>query len=185
MHGLVIDFIEVIDLKLPDHNSVDQVVVLAHAESKRGILVSVTPMEARGIDLALDGIAPPRPFTHDLMRTILYGALDAILIEARVCRVENEDGSDMSADLVFLDDDGNKKVVSGAMPGDAVALALRCNAPVVVSEGLLDWFEEKVRSSERWDRLERLKAALRRALDDERYEDARRLQREVDRRTHE
>ncbi|MDO8470279.1 MAG: DUF151 domain-containing protein [bacterium] len=184
MDGLVIDVIAVADLKLPDHDSVCQL-VLAHTGSRRGIRVAVTPMEAQGIQMVLSGMVPPRPLTHDLIRKILYEALGAILIEARVCRVENEDEGDMSADLVFLDSDGNERVVAGAMPGDAVALALRCNAPIVVSGELLDWFEAGMRRYERENRLERLKAALQRALDDERYEDARRLKREVDRRTHE
>ncbi len=78
-------------------------------------------MEATAIAYAQQGIVPPRPLTHDLLRDIL-AALGVTLSEVRITALQ--DGV-FYAVLVF-----SNGVEVSARPSDAIALALRVDAPI-------------------------------------------------------
>lgn len=85
--------------------------------------------EANAIALELEGVGTPRPMTHDLLRSIatcLGGQVQRVVVHALV---ENT----FHAKIVLRDSAGREHEVD-ARPSDAIALALRCRAPVQVVE---------------------------------------------------
>jgi hypothetical protein len=88
--------------------------------------------EAASIHYALEGVEPPRPLTHDLFVTVL-GQVGASL--SRVVVTEVRDHT-YYAELHLIVDD-QEQVVS-SRPSDAIALAVRCEAPLYAADELLD-----------------------------------------------
>lgn len=88
--------------------------------------------EATAILLALEEATPPRPLTHDLLRS----ALDTF--GARIERVDitHVDSGTFYAELVLAVGDGT--ITLDARPSDSVALAIRAGAPIFVAEAVLD-----------------------------------------------
>ncbi|MDH4168892.1 MAG: bifunctional nuclease family protein [Acidimicrobiia bacterium] len=88
--------------------------------------------EATAIVLALDGVEPPRPMTHDLFHQVLdeLGATPE-----RVVVTELRDGTFYADLYVRL---GNDVHVVSSRPSDAIALAVRCQTPVFVETDVLD-----------------------------------------------
>lgn len=97
------------------------VVLLRDREDGRYLPIWVGAAEATAIAYAQQGIVPPRPLTHDLLRDVL-GALGAEVTEVRITALE--DGVFYAA-LVFADG-----LEVSARPSDAIALALRVDAPI-------------------------------------------------------
>jgi uncharacterized protein len=88
--------------------------------------------EAASIHYALEGVEPPRPLTHDLFVTVL-GRVGASLSKVVVTEVRDHT---YYAELHLIVDD-HEQVVS-SRPSDAIALAVRCEAPMFASDALLD-----------------------------------------------
>jgi bifunctional DNase/RNase len=87
--------------------------------------------EANAIALELEGVQTPRPMTHDLLRQIvdaLGATLELVIVHALV---ENT----FHATLAIRDANG-KLVEVDARPSDAIALALRCRAPIRVADSV-------------------------------------------------
>jgi bifunctional DNase/RNase len=96
---------------------------------RRALPLSIGVAEAVAIQLALRGIQPPRPPTHQLIVeviTALGTRLDHIEITALRDNI-------FHADLVFADD-----LRISARPSDAVALALHADRPIRATDELLD-----------------------------------------------
>ncbi len=88
--------------------------------------------EATAILLALQGVAPPRPMTHDLLRNVMDSTgLDL----SRVDIVRLEEGT-FYAELVL--EAAGRELVLDARPSDSIALAIRTGSPIYVSEDILD-----------------------------------------------
>lgn len=112
----------------PDPASGAPVVYLRGKEDKRQLAMFIGPFEAQGIILPLERVKLPRPYTHDLMLETIHR------LHARVKRVvitELREGT-YFANLV-LDAQG-QEVVLDSRPSDAIALALRENAPILAAE---------------------------------------------------
>ena len=88
--------------------------------------------EASAIHYALEGLEPPRPLTHDLFIGVLE-SLDARLDKVVVTEVRDHT---FYAELHLQTGDGEQVVSS--RPSDAVALAIRCGAPIFAADDLLD-----------------------------------------------
>ena len=88
--------------------------------------------EASSIHYALEGIDPPRPLTHDLFITVLE-QLGASLDKVVVTEVLDHT---YYAELHLQVGDGEQIISS--RPSDAIALAVRCQAPLFASDALLD-----------------------------------------------
>lgn len=88
--------------------------------------------EASAIHYALEGIEPPRPLTHDLFISVIE-LLDASLASVVVTEVRDHT---YYAEL-HLSSGTGERVIS-ARPSDAIALAVRCEAPIYASDELLD-----------------------------------------------
>jgi bifunctional DNase/RNase len=116
-------------LELPQNAPV---VLLREQQGERRVLpIYIGPEEARAIALALEGVTTPRPMTHDLLRDVL----DAT--EARVLSVAVTELRDATfyAEIEVLA--GGKTVRVSSRPSDAVALAVRVDAPIFASEEVL------------------------------------------------
>ncbi|HQV58666.1 MAG TPA: bifunctional nuclease family protein [Ilumatobacteraceae bacterium] len=88
--------------------------------------------EANAIHIAIQGLVPPRPLTHDLMLNVvreLGGTL------AKVVITEVRDHT-FYAELHVSGPNGELTISS--RPSDAIALAVRCGAALFASEALLD-----------------------------------------------
>jgi bifunctional DNase/RNase len=95
--------------------------------------VWVGMVEASAIATELESIQLDRPMTHDLMKTILN------LCSIQVDRVEVHDLRNQTffATLYLIRPDGSRLAVD-ARPSDAIALALRTRAPILVAKKVLD-----------------------------------------------
>ena len=103
------------------------IVILKDLEEKRVLPIWIGLFEANAIALELEKITTPRPMTHDLMRDLIVG-LDAQVTKIVVNDLKN---STFYA-VIHLSMNGNQVVVD-SRPSDAIALALRSNAPIYVS----------------------------------------------------
>ncbi|MGH3098873.1 MAG: bifunctional nuclease family protein [Streptosporangiales bacterium] len=104
------------------------VLLLKEEEGERYLPIWIGPVEASAIAYAQNGVTPPRPLTHDLMRDVLE-ACQLGLTEVRINAVHE---STFYADLVF-----SNGVEVSARPSDSVALALRTGATILCTEEVL------------------------------------------------
>ncbi len=95
---------------------------------KRGITMYIGQFEAIGIALPLEGVEPPRPYTHDLILNLLKG-LQATLTKVVISDLK---GSTYYATL-YLQVNG-REIRMDSRPSDAIALALRARAPILAAE---------------------------------------------------
>lgn len=105
------------------------IVLLRETEGERYLPIWVGAVEATAIAYAQQGVVPPRPLTHDLMKDLLE-ALGASVTEVRITALE--DGV-FYAIIAF---DSGLEVQ--ARPSDAIALALRADVPIVGAESVLE-----------------------------------------------
>lgn len=105
------------------------IVLLKEKSGDRYLPIWVGAVEATAIAYAQQGVVPPRPLTHDLMRDLL-DALGATVEQVRITGLE--DGV-YYAVIAF---EGGLEVQ--ARPSDAIALALRAEVPIVGAEAVLD-----------------------------------------------
>lgn len=124
--------------------------------------------EAQSIAWNIQGITMQRPLTHDLFRNLL----DSTDIKITKVVITNLKDNTFYA-TIGLNDSGNK-IELDSRPSDAVAIALRVNAPIFVEEDVFDKAAVKVDSepdSEN-DELVDLNRKLQNAIDIEDYENA-------------
>ncbi len=116
---------------LPDPNTDTQIVILRDEENAEILPIWVGAAEGHAIDLALKGVAPPRPMTHDLICSVL------VHIRMKATRVVITDvkSSTYYATIHFLSGDTERTVDS--RPSDAIALALRAESPIYVTRDVL------------------------------------------------
>ncbi len=155
------------------------VVVLRDDAHGRWLPIVVGSTEAQAIALQLEKVEPPRPLTHDLMKNLLE-SLDAKV--SRVVVTELRENTYYAK--IGLQLDGKKREID-ARPSDAIALALRMNAPIFVVEevmrraAVVDRQEAREREVPLEERIEELTAQMEGAIQEERYEDAARLRDEI------
>ncbi len=107
-------------------------VVLQGKRDKRMFAMTIGLPEAQGIALPLEGVTLPRPLTHDLFLT-LFGRLKVSV--TRVVITDLRD--DIYYANVYLTGPAGEMVLD-ARPSDAIALAIRARAPVLVEDRVFD-----------------------------------------------
>lgn len=108
-------------------------VVLREREGQQRMLsIWIGGPEATAIAVALEGLQPRRPLTHDLLNIVL-GELDAELVQVVITELRDKV---YYADL-HLRVPGGAKVIS-ARPSDAIALAVRAGVAIHADEAVLD-----------------------------------------------
>jgi len=105
------------------------IVLLRESDGERYLPIWIGAVEATAIAFAQQGVVPPRPLTHDLLKNLLE-ATEQELTEVRITEVR--DGV-FYAELVLA-----SGVEVSARPSDSIALALRTGSRIVVDEGVLD-----------------------------------------------
>ena len=108
------------------------VVILKEKEAERYLPIWIGINEANAIALRITGITPERPITHDLLVNIL-GAVDVTVDRIVVTSLSN----DVFFARIVAKTNGSSLVVD-ARPSDAIALALRTEAPIFVAQSVLD-----------------------------------------------
>jgi uncharacterized protein len=108
------------------------IVVLKDEQEKFFLPIWVGIFEANAIALQLENVTTPRPMTHDLLRNTISE------LDARVTRVVINDLRDSTFFAQIRLITGDKTLELDARPSDAIALALRTEAPIFVAQTVLD-----------------------------------------------
>jgi uncharacterized protein len=162
-------------------------VLLKSTVDNRVLPISVGQLEAQSIAIKLNSIEFPRPLTHDLFKAALE-MLECKLVRVEVCDLRD----DTFYAMLTLEQRGVLLDVD-SRPSDAIALALRFDAPVFVAEKVMDQAgvvftdEDKAAPDKAKPgtddagraQPETLQKKLEQAVKDERYEDAARLRDEL------
>jgi bifunctional DNase/RNase len=109
------------------------VVILAKPDDNAYLPIWIGVCEANAIAINLEGVEVPRPLTHDLIASLIRGlgfSLDHVLIHSL-------DDSVFIASIHLSNPTGDTRVVD-ARPSDAIAIALRAGADVLVSPSVLE-----------------------------------------------
>jgi bifunctional DNase/RNase len=119
-----------------DPMSHSPIVVLKDDDEKLFLPIWVGIFEANAIALQLENITTPRPMTHDLLRNMIEE------LNASVTRIVINDLKDATffaqIRLLIRGAGGEKFMEIDARPSDAIALALRTEAPIYVAQSVLD-----------------------------------------------
>jgi bifunctional DNase/RNase len=107
------------------------IVLLREREGERYLPIWIGQSEASAIAIALQGMITPRPMTHDLMKNLLEEM--GVHIE-RIVITELKDGTFYAT--IQMSRNGSSYEVS-SRPSDAIALAVRVNAPIFANEDVL------------------------------------------------
>jgi len=171
-------------------------VVLREKSGNACLHIVIGPAEARAIALARDGENPPRPLSYDMACSLLEA------VDARIERIEITDLQEgIYYALVHLEGAGGDLCAIDSRPSDAIALALRANAPIFaatavleqegsVEDDLADDEDETTdemaavedllsQAAEPRSELELLRQRLERAVSEEAYEEAARLRDQI------
>ena len=105
------------------------IVLLKESEGTRFLPIWVGAVEATAIAFAQQGVEPPRPLTHDLLKLVITATGNSV---TEVYLSGIKDGV-FYADLIFA-----SGVEVSARPSDAIALALRTGTPIYGSDALLE-----------------------------------------------
>lgn len=169
------------------------VVILRDDVFSRWLPIVVGTNEAQAIALQLEGIIPPRPLTHDLLRDLLR------TIDVEIDKIIVNDLRQNTYYAMIHLHLGKRKYEIDARPSDAIALALRMEAPIFVeeevmlkaaikeeaqSEGGVE-IDKSSKPARDIDQLEELNIKLQKAIREERFEDAARIRDEIKELRHE
>ena len=108
------------------------IVILKDKDGERVLPIWVGIFEANAIALQIENIATPRPMTHDLLRNIIAD------LDGEVDRIVVSDLKESTFFAIIHLTVKGERVVVDARPSDAIALALRTRAPILVEESVID-----------------------------------------------
>ncbi len=123
--------LNILGLSVSQTQSGAYALVLAEENGNRRIPIIIGPVEAQAIAIQLEGLKPPRPLTHDLIKNIAL-AFNIVLLEVVIHKLE--EGIFFSELLCEMD---GREVRIDSRTSDAVALALRFRCPIYTTEDIL------------------------------------------------
>lgn len=187
--------VDIIGLSTSPSSGGAYALVLGEVEGNRRLPIIIGAFEAQAIALELEKIQPPRPMTHDLLRDT-FGELDVDVTEVVID--ELREGT-FFAKIRYRHNGDEHQLDS--RPSDAVALAVRVDAPIYVAPMVLDeagivaedesdissltqQAEEGTPTEEEetgGTQLERMQKKLEKAVEEEDYERAAELRDEIKR----
>lgn len=184
--------VDIIGLSTSPSSGGAYALVLGEIDGNRRLPIIIGAFEAQAIALELEKIQPPRPMTHDLLRD----ALDAMGAEVVDVVIDELREGTFFAKIRFTHDGEDGQL--DARPSDAVALAVRVDAPIYVAPAVLEEAgiptEEETASplartveaeeeepSAPKSRVERMEEQLDKAIQEEDYERAAQLRDEIQR----
>jgi uncharacterized protein len=115
-----------------DPSSNIPIVILRDTESQLFLPIWIGVFEANAIALRIEGVEPPRPMTHDLLRLVLEQ------LGATVEKIVISDLRESTFFALIHLRQGSQSVSVDARPSDAIALALRTEAPIYVLRSVLE-----------------------------------------------
>lgn len=164
--------------------------ILAEDGGPRRIPVVIGAPEAQSIAIRIEGVRPPRPITHDLFVSFAQ----AFGVRLREMYIYRFDDGIFYSELTFTD--GERQVVLDARTSDAVAIVMRTGAPIYTTPEILEQTGFIIEEAEHSDDIdddsapadelpegprpenlavEELQKMLDRAIEEENYEEAARL----------
>ena len=108
------------------------IVLLKEVDGERYLPIWIGAVEATAIAFALQGIETPRPMTHDLLKDILTST------DVSVDRVLINDLVDSTFYATIRMGKEGRSIEVSSRPSDAIALAVRINAPIYADESVLE-----------------------------------------------
>jgi uncharacterized protein len=165
-------------------------ILLKEINGNRRLPIIIGAFEAQAIALEIEGIKPPRPLTHDLLK-IFIDNLGATIIEVVIDELkENTFFAKIIIEVSALTNEIDSR------PSDAIALAVRAQSPIFVSEsvmeaagfipadendkeGIPEKFSDENLTSSKEARIAALQDKLREALDSEEYERAAKIRDDI------
>ncbi len=122
------------------------IVLLKTADGNKFLPIWIGHPEAAAILMKLQGAATPRPMTHDLLNDMLE-QLDAKC--ERVSVTELRDNTFYASITISVN---GSEIEIDSRPSDAIALAVRCQAPIFAAEEVIEEssieFEHEVEDQE-------------------------------------
>jgi bifunctional DNase/RNase len=131
---LAMDFtrVDIIGLSTSPSSGGAYALVLGEVEGNRRLPIIIGAFEAQAIALELEKIQPPRPMTHDLLRD----TFEAVDVEVTEVVIDELREGTFFAKIRYRHDGEEHQLDS--RPSDAVALAVRVDAPIFVAPMVLD-----------------------------------------------
>jgi len=115
-----------------DPASQQPAIVLEGKRDRRRFAMAIGVAEATGIAIPLQGVTPPRPLTHDLFLT-MFGRLHVSL--SRVVINDFRDNTYFATLYLLVN---GAEMALDSRPSDAIALAIRAKAPVLVEDRVFE-----------------------------------------------
>jgi len=192
--------LEILGLSSNHSQSGSFTLVMGEKGGIRRLPIVIGMFEAQAIAIEIEKIVPNRPMTHDLFKSFSESfkfSIEKILI------------SDMKEGVYYakiLCKSGSKEVEIDSRPSDAIAIAVRFNAPIfcvekVMSEAAVEFTEEDQKEEEKQEAkapvqkvtpkkegslkdysLDKLNQLLEKAINNEDYEKAARIRDEINKR---
>ncbi len=107
-------------------------ILLKEIDGNRRLPIIIGAFEAQAIALEIEGIKPPRPLTHDLLKNVIdnLGAtvLEVIIDDLR----DNTFFAKIILEIATLTNEVDSR------PSDAIALAVRAQVPIYVAESVME-----------------------------------------------
>ncbi len=107
------------------------IVILRAEDDMKALPIWIGIFEANAIAIEIEGVETPRPMTHDLFVNALKG-LNAKITKILICDLQDN----TYFAKVFIEN-GSETVTIDSRPSDAIAIALRCKAPIYAEESVL------------------------------------------------
>ena len=186
--------VDILGLSTSPHTNGAYALILYEVEGKRKLPIIIGGFEAQAIALKLENIKPPRPFTHDLFKNIA----DAFHLHVNEIIIDELHNETFYA-KVICEVNGEVHEID-ARPSDAIAITVRFNAPLFVTEEILDEAGIKEEQKEEGEEeavpeaeeivipavspdtlLNELQLSLNQAVSNENYEEAAKLRDEISR----
>ena len=133
------------------------IIILKDVDERKALPIWVGIFEANAIALELEKVTTPRPMTHDLLKSVLDG------LGVTVRQVIVNDLKDNTFFAVIELNSNGAVINIDSRPSDAIALALRVNAPIFVAENVVaqaksEEISEEKEETDKWKEwLENLK----------------------------
>ncbi|MCG8344817.1 MAG: bifunctional nuclease family protein [Chlorobiales bacterium] len=124
--------VDILGLSTSPHTNGAYALILYEVEGKRKLPIIIGGFEAQAIALKLENIKPPRPFTHDLFKTIA----DTFSLGVKEVFIDELHNETFYA-KVICEMSGETHEID-ARPSDAIAIAVRFGAPIFVSEEIMN-----------------------------------------------
>jgi bifunctional DNase/RNase len=127
------------------------IIILRDKDGQRVLPIWVGVFEANAIALQMENVTTPRPMTHDLLKNVISD------LKADIQKIVVSDLRENTFyALIYLVVNG-EPVAIDARPSDAIALALRAQAPIFVEDSVIDHAKtvDLVPDKENSDRLQK------------------------------